>query len=100
MKTAITQEDVDNFIESVEFSKLGQKTTLAFATLANGFEIAVTSGCVDPSKYNQEIGEKIALGRLKDKVWELLGFELQCRLKDAKDLADALKALDEMGRNK
>lgn len=80
VKTSVTQEDVDSAIAHQEFKKLGEKTTLCFLKLKNGFEIVTTSGCVDPLKYCQSTGEKIALQRAKDKIWELLGFNLQCEI--------------------
>ena len=35
------------------------------------------SSCVDPKNYNDELGTKICVGRMRDKVWMLLGFVLQ-----------------------
>lgn len=45
--------------------------------MKNGFTIVETSTCVDPSKYNEEIGKQICLKKLEDKVWFLLGYLLQ-----------------------
>lgn len=35
------------------------------------------SACVDANNYNQEIGEKFALEKAKDAIWNGLGFVLQ-----------------------
>ena len=80
VKTTVTQEDVDGAIKSIHYDKLGLKTTLCFLTLMNGFEIATTSGCVKAENYDEAMGQEIALKRAKDKIWELLGFNLQCNL--------------------
>ena len=82
MKTSVTQEDVDNSIEKVEYQKLGRKMTVALVTMTNGHEIVGKAGCVDPDNYKQEIGEKIALEDAKDQIWPLLGFNLQQKLYD------------------
>lgn len=50
---------------------------MVVATLINGFEIIETSSCVDKKNYNEQLGAEICLDRIKNKIWELLGFVLQ-----------------------
>jgi hypothetical protein len=76
-KVSIDDHMVKEFIASVESTKIGEKTTVVRATLKNGFEIIETSSCVDKANYDQELGTKICMKRIEDKVWELLGFLLQ-----------------------
>lgn len=76
-KNKITQQNVDSFIKSYTVNTIGQKTTVVQATLVNGFEILESSSCVDPANYNEEMGAEICLERIKNKIWELLGFLLQ-----------------------
>ena len=76
-KVSIDQQMVKDFIASVESTKIGEKTTVVRATMKNGFEIVETSSCVDKANYDQELGIKICMKRIEDKVWELLGFLLQ-----------------------
>lgn len=73
----ITQDNVDHFIDYYEDTKIGDKTTVVRGILINGFEIIESSSCVDPANYSQELGAEICKGRIKNKVWELLGFLLQ-----------------------
>jgi hypothetical protein len=73
----ITKENVDNFIACYQDFKLDDKTTIVKAILVNGFVIVESSSCVDPANFNQEIGINICLDRIKNRVWELLGFLLQ-----------------------
>jgi hypothetical protein len=77
--TRVTEEQVDQLIEqsTIQSIKMGQKTTVVHLILPNGFEIVGAAACVDPAEYDHEIGEKIALGRIKDKVWLLEGYLLQ-----------------------
>ena len=76
-KNTITQENVDSFIKNIKISTIGEKTTLVIATLINGFEIIESSSCVDVANYDEKLGAEICIGRIKNKIWELLGFLLQ-----------------------
>lgn len=77
MKNTVTLEDVKNVIDTMTFHKMGRKTTVGLATLKNGFEICVSSACVDPENFNEDIGKEICMKRIEDKIWELLGYTLQ-----------------------
>ena len=74
---SISQQMVDDFIVQVEIKTMGDKTTVVRATLRNGFEIVESSACVSAENYDESLGAKICLGKIKDKVWMLLGFLLQ-----------------------
>lgn len=74
----ICQQDVDDFIIDVEAVQLGEKTTVVKATLANGFILVESSSCVDPANFSMEVGKECCMEKIKDKVWLLLGFLLQC----------------------
>lgn len=49
--------------KTVEFGRLGRKTTLCQVTLTNDFEITATAACVNPDIYDDDIGQEIALKR-------------------------------------
>jgi len=74
---SISQQMVDDFIKEVHVDTLGEKTTLVRVVLVNGYEIVEASACVDVANYDEKIGGEICLGKIKDKVWGLLGFLLQ-----------------------
>jgi hypothetical protein len=78
----VTEEQVNEIIaqSQVESVKMGQKTTVVHLTLPNGFELIETAACVDPASYDHEVGVKIALERIKDKIWLLEGYLLQERM--------------------
>lgn len=73
----ITQELVDNFIVDYDVFTKKDKITIVIATLKNGFTIVEASACVDPSNYNESIGAEICKERIKNQVWNHLGFLLQ-----------------------
>lgn len=78
-KNTVTKEQVEAIIEAsrIMVQKVGEKTTLVFATLPSGFVIVETSSCVDPDNYSEEIGAGICMERIRNKVWELEGYRLQ-----------------------
>lgn len=73
----ISQDMVDDFIAYYETHTMGDTTTVVRCVLRNGFVIVESSSCVDPANYSEKIGEEICLNKIKDKIWELLGFLLQ-----------------------
>lgn len=82
----VTQEQVDRFIKTTEVMTIGEKTTLVHATLENGFTITKTSACVDPKNYDKKVGAEICMEHIKNEVWYLLGFLLQQREYDRKQI--------------
>lgn len=73
---SISQEMVDSFIKQTFVEKKGDKTTLVRAVLVNDFEICATSSCADPFNYKEEIGFSECMKKIKDAVWDYLGFLL------------------------
>jgi hypothetical protein len=76
--TKILEDDVINFVKDKEASKWGEKTTVLHTTLKNGYVISETSSCVEPENFDMIVGAEICIERTKNKIWELLGFLLQC----------------------
>ena len=74
---SISKEMVDGFIKEARTFTLGEKTTVVWVTLANGFEMVESSACVDPANYDETIGIEICRDKIKDRIWNLLGFLLQ-----------------------
>lgn len=74
---SVGQKMVDEFISYYETTTLGDRTTVVRCVLRNGFEIVESSSCVDPKNYSEEMGRDICMRKIKDKIWELLGFLLQ-----------------------
>ena len=76
---SVSDFDIVNFYEmgKEELSTIGQKTTMLHVTLPSGFEDVEASSCVDPANYNEDIGAQICTDRIKEKLWDRLGFMLQ-----------------------
>lgn len=71
----VPEQMVDDFIAGHESTRMGNHTVV-LVKLRNGFTMIEESACVDPANYNQELGERYALQKAKNKVWNLLGFLL------------------------
>lgn len=77
----ITPEDLDAEIVSEDFHVFpGSCLTVCCLTLRNGFTVTGESACASPENFNAEIGQKIARGNAREKIWPLLGFRLRDQL--------------------
>ena len=74
---SISAEMVERFIDHHETVTMGSKTTVVRAVLKNGFTIVESSSCVSAENYDEKLGEEICMERIRNKIWELLGFLLQ-----------------------
>jgi hypothetical protein len=81
---SISGEMVDDFIVDYEVFTKKDKITIVIATLKNGFTIVESSACVDPANYNEQVGADICKERIKEQVWNHLGFLLQTAWKGVK----------------
>lgn len=80
MKNTVTPEQVKENMQDVIVRTLvdfDKPTTYVTIRMKNGFTLRESTTCVDPENYNEEIGKEICLKRLEDKVWLLLGYQLQ-----------------------
>ncbi|RAL57309.1 hypothetical protein BSK20_03475 [SR1 bacterium human oral taxon HOT-345] len=71
----LTEKNITDQIQKVEYSKLGEKTAVCLITLKNGFEIVGTSACMKKENYDQEVGNKFAYEKAIDKIRELEGYK-------------------------
>lgn len=81
-KNTVTQEQIDKLIveSDVEVNTIFEKCTTVTVKLKNGFVLTESSACVDKENYDMEIGKEICMERIKNKLWELEGYKLQCEL--------------------
>lgn len=81
-ENTVTQEQIDKLIQNadVDVRTVFDKCTLVTVKLENGFVITESSSCVDPKNYNENVGKEICIERIKNKLWELEGYKLQCSL--------------------
>ncbi len=76
-RVSIGLKMVEEFIAYTDTQTMGDRTTVVRCVLRNGFEIVEASSCVDPKNYSEKMGHEICMNKIKDKIWELLGFLLQ-----------------------
>lgn len=78
----ITPEQIKDIIDNseIEFSTIFEKCTLATCKLPNGFVLTETSGAVDRSNYDFEIGKQVCMQKITDQVWMLEGYSLANKL--------------------
>lgn len=73
----INKQDVENFIENVDVTTIGKKTTVVNAHLLSGFDTVRHSSCVSPENYSEELGKEYAMEEVINDTWGHLGFVLQ-----------------------
>ena len=57
--------------------------TICIIIMENGFKIEGTSACVDPSRYNEAIGQEEAYKNAFEKIWEKEGYLLKQQMFEA-----------------
>jgi hypothetical protein len=67
------------YVANYSFLRVGVKTTICVMTMKNGFEMIGTSACVNPSEFDQEIGDRCALKDALVKVEPMIGFARHCK---------------------
>ena len=65
----ITVEFLNSEIANVEYLRPVGTLTICIITTKDGFTFTGESACVDPTNFNQEIGEKIAYDNAFNKMW-------------------------------
>lgn len=82
MQNKVIQADIDNLIElsQVSVSRVFGKCTIVSVQLPNGFVLVESSACVNPMNYDEAMGISICMEKIKNRLWELEGYKLQCEL--------------------
>ena len=78
----VTEEQINKIIENadVKVKTVFGKCTIVTVQLKNGFVITESSACVDPINYDEVVGINIGMDKIKNKLWELEGYRLQCMI--------------------
>ncbi len=69
--------------------EFGKPVTYVTVRMENGFTIRESTTCVDPANYNEEIGKKICLDKIRDTIYLLLGYELQSQIKTESAISES-----------
>ena len=75
----VTQVQVDREMTDVivrTVKEFGRSVTYVTVRMRNGFILRDSTQPVDEDNYDEEIGKKICLEHIADKVWLLLGYML------------------------
>jgi hypothetical protein len=77
----LTPERIDAAIVGKQFHVFeGSQLTVCCLTLTNGYTVTGESACVSPENFDKDLGEHIAFGKARDKIWALEGYLLKERL--------------------
>lgn len=82
MKTTITRADIDALLarSEIDVCTKFEKVTVVTVKLPNGFVLVEASGAVDKANYSEEMGRKVCLDRVAQKLWSLEGYQLSTRI--------------------
>lgn len=75
----VTQQDVEAEMKDIIVrteKEFGRSVTYVTVKMRNGFILRDSTQPVDEDNYDEEIGKKICLEHIADKVWFLLGYAL------------------------
>jgi len=73
--TRVDEATVRQFIGGGGRTQMGNHTVIC-AELRNGFTVVEDSACVDPENYDEALGTRLALEKVKYQTWAYLGFVL------------------------
>lgn len=73
-KYGLTETYLQGHIKETNYYRYGDTGTLCVLTLKNGYTVTGTSGCIDPTIFAEDIGERIAFDNAFNKLWEILGY--------------------------
>jgi len=77
----LTLKLIDDSIASEYYHVVPDTTlTICVLTLQNGFNVVGESAAVSLDNFDREIGEKVAKGNARDKIWALEGYLLKEKL--------------------
>ena len=85
----VTIEDVRANMQDIKArteKEFDKPVTVVTVRMRNGFTIRESTTCVDPENYDERVGIEICLKKIEEKIWFLLGYELQNNLSDVKGL--------------
>lgn len=70
----LTPDFLKSQIRDVTYNRFGETGIQCVLTLLNGYTVTGESGCIDPTVFNQAIGEKYAYENAFNKLWVIFGY--------------------------
>ena len=85
-ENTVTQKQIDDILHVATKNEniIFEKCLVVTIQLPNGFIIVESSACVDKANFDATIGREICYYRIKNKLWELEGYKLQCKINETK----------------
>lgn len=82
MKNTITRAQIDALLAASEIDVCTKfdKVTVVTVKLPNGFVLVEASGAVDKANYSEEMGRKVCVDRIAQKLWSFEGYMLSTHL--------------------
>lgn len=70
----VTQAEIDLLLNSADVQVRTEfgKCTVVTVRLRNGFILTESSACVDPANYDAELGKRLCLQHIENRLWELV----------------------------
>ncbi len=89
-KTAprVTADSIKAKIRHVSYI-VHEHLTLCILELENGFFVVGQSAPASPANFDADVGKRYSYDQAFNKVWELEGYALRCRLHDEQQANDA-----------
>lgn len=88
LQPRVSIEDIRKKVRSTSYTRLSGTVTVCQVEMVNGYVVVGKSACVDPSEYNQALGEKFAYEDAINQLWPLEGYLLaQRRYETQKEVA-------------
>jgi len=73
----VTPELIQSRIKEVKYQRVeGTTTTICIIILDNNFVFVGQSACVDPTTFNEKLGEEYAYKDAFEKIWLPMGFAM------------------------
>lgn len=73
----LTPQDIDALVMDAHYWRVPGDTMIVCAlTLVNGYTVIGEAACVASENFDEEIGQKIARDKARDKIWALAGYAL------------------------
>lgn len=73
---SLTNNDINNFLFAWDTETRRERSTLVSMIYRNGFEDFENATCCVAKNYDKKIGERICIDRMRNKLWDRLGFVL------------------------
>ena len=84
LKNTVSQSYIDALYREADKSEriVFDKCLVLSVKLPNGFVITESSACVDPKNFSVKVGLQICEEKIKNRLWELEAYKLQCEMKE------------------